>query len=184
MKPGGAEMHDVLTDSAKDTVALYVTGLLASEAGADFERHVDGGCVACREELRALNSVMGMLSLAAPLATAPARLRDRIRQIPRASRVVRSDEGVWKAFGPGMVTKDLDFDAATGNRTFLLKMEPGAAIPPHHHAGVEQCYVVAGEAIVTGMRFGAGDYLRESAGTDHAAVRTETGCLLLLMTLG
>jgi anti-sigma factor ChrR (cupin superfamily) len=174
-------MHDVLDDVAKETVASYVAGLLDREAGALFERHVDAGCPACRVELDALNAVAGLLILAAPLATPPARLRERIRQIPRASYSLRSEDGVWKPFCDGIAMKNLDFDAASRTSTFLCRMEPGASIPPHHHPGPEQCYLVSGEAIIEGTTYRAGDYVRESAGTNHSEVHTKTGCLLLLI---
>lgn len=178
-------MHTILNDKEKDRIVSYVMGLLEPTAATAFERHVDGGCAACADELHALNGVAGLLSLTAPLATPPARLRDRILKIPRASHVAShvmlSTDGEWRQVCAGVAMKQLDFDTASQTITCLCRMEPGGAIPPHRHSKPEQCFVVSGEVILEGKTFHAGDYVRESAGTDHATVYTATACMLLLV---
>lgn len=174
--------HDILDDDARDAAAAYVLGLMDPGAEAAFELHVEG-CAACRAEMHSLSTLSGILMLASPQVAPPAGLRERILQIPRSSHVVRSQEGGWRPLVDGVVLKQLDFDPEAQAKTFLCRIAPGAMVPPHHHTGPEQCFVVEGEAVIGGITFQAGDYIREAAGTDHEAVYTKTGCLLLLTTL-
>jgi anti-sigma factor ChrR (cupin superfamily) len=68
--------------------------------------------------------------------------------------------------------------------TFLLRLDPGAVIPQHLHHGAEECYVLEGELRTWDTVLRAGDFLRSPPGSDHAASRSEGGCLLLLTTAG
>jgi|SRR5215470_13353052 len=52
----------------------------------------------------------------------------------------RRSEGVWLDIAPGVPLKMLRVvDAATGERTALLQIEPGLSCPEHDHSEVEEC---------------------------------------------
>src|SRR5262245_17545067 len=110
-------MHAKLTDQLRERAALYALGALAPDEHREFERHLDGGCPACRAEVESLGTVAGNLALAAePMAPRPevrARLLAEIRSTPAAPEpypvvgmrstppgpepypVVFEDEGDW-----------------------------------------------------------------------------------------
>jgi anti-sigma factor ChrR (cupin superfamily) len=96
--------------------------------------------------------------------------------------VVRKDEGKWKETPfPGVSVKRLFLDRETRMATVLMRIQPGAAYPPHHHKGTEQCLVLEGDVQLGSTRLTAGDYTRNDALSDHGTIRSEAGCLLMLM---
>lgn len=64
--------------------------------------------------------------------------------------------------------------------TILLKLEPGARYPYHNHPGGEELFVLNGSCFVNDTELQAGDYLYTPKDFKHA-VRTDTGCELMLM---
>jgi len=63
-----------------------------------------------------------------------------------------------------------------------LAMEPGAVIPAHLHKNVaEVLYVVEGDFINEGKRYGAGTTLHIKAGMPHGPHSTDSGCKLLVL---
>lgn len=79
-----------------EVAPLYALGVLDDAERAEFEAHL-AGCEQCREEVREMGEVVGMLANAVPSVSPPAGLRDRIlteaRQSPRASRNSSDDAG-------------------------------------------------------------------------------------------
>jgi anti-sigma factor ChrR (cupin superfamily) len=73
-------------------------------------------------------------------------------------------------------------DAETKNITSLLKLGPGAAYPAHHHAGVEQCLVIEGTVRIGQILLESGDFEYANAGTEHAVVQSDSGCVLMLIS--
>lgn len=75
-------------------VAAYVLGALDAGEAESFERHLKG-CVVCRDEVMALEHVVGALPMAADQHRAPRRLKRRVmrsvRSEIRAHAEVRSD---------------------------------------------------------------------------------------------
>src|SRR6185437_4831175 len=64
------------------------------------------------------------------------------------SRHVKPDEMPWQQLQfPGCEIKPLYFDAKTGQATLLFKMAPGATLPDHEHALLEQTYVLEGSLV-------------------------------------
>jgi anti-sigma factor ChrR (cupin superfamily) len=82
---------------------------------------------------------------------------------------------------PGIRMKVLALNRAVGYATLLLDVAPGTRFPAHHHAGAEECYVVSGSLYTCDRRMTAGDFLHADANTDHGELRTEEGCLVLLV---
>jgi hypothetical protein len=88
---------------------------------------------------------------------------------------IRLDDPGWVEVVPGVLKRQL-WDA----HTFLARLEPGCAFPPHDHPWTEHCLVVSGDMIVDDVVFGPGDYHAPRAGSRHGDLRTEKGLLLLV----
>jgi anti-sigma factor ChrR (cupin superfamily) len=60
-------------------------------------------------------------------------------------------------------------------------MEAGAHYPSHHHAAIEELFMLSGDLHVENHVMGAGDYCRADSGSIHGETFTEAGCLFLMM---
>ena len=121
---------------------------------------------------------------AAGAVEAPAGARERLMARVNASKLysLRADQGTW---GPGPVpgtrVKLLSIDRQRNSATILMRVDPGAKYPPHHHSGGEDCYVISGEIIVAGQRLHAGDFHRADGDSDHGVLASEAGAEVLLV---
>jgi quercetin dioxygenase-like cupin family protein len=103
---------------------------------------------------------------------------------PRDSRVVRPDAMEWEPIRyPGCFVKTLVVDPQAGLLTVLLKMEPGARLPDHEHALIEQTWMLEGKLVdldgpEQGLEVGPGEFVWRPAGSRHAAGAPE-GALML-----
>ena len=124
------------------------------------------------------------LAVASATEGPPPGARERLMDRIEASRLysLRSDQGTW---GPGPVpgtrVKLLSLDRQRNSATILMRVDPGARYPPHHHSGGEDCYVISGEIIVAGQRLHAGDFHRAEADSDHGVLASDTGAEVLLV---
>jgi len=91
---------------------------------------------------------------------------------------IRADEGDWQRFMPKVGMKVLMRQGDT--LTYLLRLEPGAVVPPHDHPLTEECVVLAGEARIGDLVVRAGDYHAAPAGRPHGLLSSENGALLFL----
>lgn len=91
---------------------------------------------------------------------------------------IRAEEGEWHPLAPGVTLKLLHRDVTS--EIFLLRLRPGAALPPHGHYLDEACYVVEGTARLGDVCVKAGDYHHAHAGSVHGVVTTDTGAVLLI----
>lgn len=96
----------------------------------------------------------------------------------RGLLTVRANEGDWKAFLPNVSIKVLRRE--TDALTYLLKLEPGAALLPHEHPQDEECIVLSGEARIGDLVVRAGDYHCAYAGNPHGVISSEQGAVLFL----
>ncbi|HYJ17706.1 MAG TPA: cupin domain-containing protein [Burkholderiales bacterium] len=102
---------------------------------------------------------------------------------PLSSRYVNMQDLAWrKTAFPGVEIKVLLEDKETGLMTSLTRMAPGAVLPLHEHAGVEQTYVLEGRLVDGEGEVRAGGYVWRPAGSRHIATAPE-GALLLGMFL-
>lgn len=94
---------------------------------------------------------------------------------------VDSDSTPWHAstFAPGVEVKDLG--AANGRSMQLVRFPPGTVFPTHKHAGPEFVYVLEGELIQNGQRLGRGWASVSQAETVDDDVKSETGCMFLIV---
>ena len=99
-----------------------------------------------------------------------------------ASRFVNVDALPWeKTRHPGVETKALYADPATGALTVLTKIAPGAKLPDHEHVLVEQTYVLEGTLHCGEGVCRAGDFVWRPAGSRHEAWGGPEGCVALAM---
>src|SRR6202171_278304 len=64
----------------------------------------------------------------------------------------------------GCEAKTLLFDRTTGLMTALMRFQPGAVLPDHEHAGIEQTYVLEGSLVdkegpAKGIECKAGEFI-------------------------
>lgn len=101
-----------------------------------------------------------------------------------ASRVVHANDMDWEPIKyPGCFVKTLMVDPREGLLTVLLKMEPGAQLPDHEHALMEQTYMIEGRLVdlegpEKGLEVGPGEFVYRPAGSRHAAYTPDGGLML------
>ncbi len=106
-----------------------------------------------------------------------------------ASRLVKPDELGWQDIRyPGCKVKTLLFDPESGLLTALVKMEPGAELPDHEHALIEQTYVLEGRLVDkdgpdAGLEVGPGEFVWRPAGSRHSAWAPEGGLMLAVFQI-
>ena len=137
----------------------------------DFRRAVDAWS-------RRLAPLLEQVSPKTPAVSAWSAIQRRVGGGPSVAR--RRSEGVWLDIAPGVQLKMLRVDPPTGERTALLRMEPGASCPEHDHPEVEECFVLEGEVNIDGHDYRRGDYVVAQAGTRHDTIVSVPGALLLL----
>ena len=87
----------------------------------------------------------------------------------------------WEALDqPGFWLKRLYQDDAKGEKTWLMKMDPGAYSPPHAHDDFEQVYMLEGSMDDDEKVLSAGDYVCRAPGAVHSAT-TKTGALAMVV---
>lgn len=105
---------------------------------------------------------------------------------PLASRVVHANAMDWEPIRyPGCKVKTLMVDPKLGLLTVLLKMEPGAQLPDHEHALMEQTYMLEGRLVdlegpEKGLEVGPGEFVYRPAGSRHAAYTPEGGLMIAI----
>ena len=79
---------------------------------------------------------------------------------------------------PDIAYLPISFDKSTRQGCYLMRMQPGAAVLPHEHPGMEEFLILGGDFIDSdGRVFRRGDFVSYDAGTRHHS-RTEKGCLI------
>ena len=101
---------------------------------------------------------------------------------PLASRFVNVAALPWEQTRhPGVETKALVADPASGLLTVLTKMAPGARLPDHEHVLIEQTLVLEGALHCGEGVCKAGDFVWRPAGSRHEAWAGKKGGLFLAM---
>ena len=102
------------------------------------------------------------------------------------SRHLKPQEMPWEKLRfPGCEIKSLFFDPKTGVATMLFRMEPGAMLPDHEHALIEQTYVLEGSLVDkdgpdAGLEVKAGEFVWRPAGSRHSAWCPNGGTMLAI----
>lgn len=182
-------------DAFADFAAMYVSGALSPEEQHEFEQSLAAALTHQRRLLARDTIVLEALAAASrPISPNPglkAALMARVSADAKARLGTPSDEQTpfltlraeaadWAELAPGVKARTLLDDRTINRVTLLIRMEPGADYPDHHHAGVEECYVIDGTLNIAGTILNKGDYQRCLPHTDHGASFSTTGCLLLI----
>lgn len=109
-----------------------------------------------------------------------ARILGRARDDGRAAALltIRSGEGEWIRLGPKVEMKPLH--KVGGITHFLMRLAPGAVLPPHGHDQDEECICLEGEVQFGDIVVRAGDFHLAPRGTPHGLMRSRKGALLYL----
>ena len=90
----------------------------------------------------------------------------------------------WQSSGTeGFWIKSLFEDERSAQRTWLMKVEPGAWSPPHSRTELKQIYVLEGTFYDQEREYVAGDYIIRAAGTEHTA-GSRSGAIVMLIYSG
>lgn len=112
-------------------------------------------------------------------ALAKLKPKGRMQPTPGGSTYVRPGGMKWAPTQFEKVSiKVLYEDKAKGEMTCLLRLDPGAQLPMHVHADIEQSYVIAGSITDHDGTAQAGDYVWRKAGSAHEN-RSNTGAVVL-----
>src|SRR5262249_47739230 len=134
--------------------------------------HIDA-CAECRRELEALRDVIDSFAfwptdVLRPTTDLWARLRGRIAEESGAPSVApplrQWSEPEWEEVAAGISCKLLATDTRKNRVSMLVKLAPGAAYPPHRHAGVEELHLLHGELWIDDRKLYPGDYNRGEPG--------------------
>jgi len=171
-----------MPDVSGEPAGEFVLGALEADERRDVERHMreDPGFRRSVDAwTRRLTPLADRVAPVTPPASAWAAIRQRIGGgAPSISR--RQSEGVWLEVAPRTKLKMLHVDPVTGERTGLMRMEPGSVYPEHDHPESEECFVLEGVVNIEGMDYRPGDYVIAYAGGRHDVIRSASGGLLLL----
>jgi quercetin dioxygenase-like cupin family protein len=107
------------------------------------------------------------------------RLLERVADADNSHTTIDGDEGDWQPFLEGVTMKVLrEHD---GVLSYLLRLQPGAVLPPHRHPRDEECIVLDGHLRVgTHIDIGPGGYHLARGGALHASITTATGATIFL----
>ena len=110
------------------------------------------------------------------------RIADEERVAPALPAARRWSEPKWEKVAPGISCKLLATDMERSRVSMLVRLAPGAAYPPHIHAGVEELHLLHGELWIDSRTLHPGDYNRGEPGAVDKRVWSETGCTCVLIT--
>jgi DNA-binding NarL/FixJ family response regulator len=115
-----------------------------------------------------------------------ARLAQRIAAEEGEEWVASAPDGVpeseWEDVASGISCQLLATDEQKERVSMLVRLAPGAAYPPHHHAGVEELYLLDGKLVIDDKTLYPGEYNRAEPDTGDQRVWSETGCTCVLLT--
>lgn len=118
-----------------------------------------------------------------PDAGAKARVKQRLLRRIAADSTPRhltlpATAGSWQPFGAGVTMKVLHQDGDT--LSYLLRLQPGASLPPHRHPQDEECLVLEGEMHIGEVVIGPGGYHLGRCGVLHDRLSSPGGALIFL----
>ncbi|MEX2223957.1 MAG: cupin domain-containing protein [Candidatus Rokuibacteriota bacterium] len=183
----GSDTHD---RDYREWVSLYALQALPSSEIPVVEAHISA-CGDCQQEMEALRPIIGAFvswptDVLRPAASLWERLARRIAAETGQEPVVPAPQGraepEWEEAAPGISCKLLATDTEKDRVSMLVRLAPGAAYPPHRHAGVEELYLLHGELMIDDKKLYPGDYNRAEAGSADQRVWSETGCTCVLLT--
>lgn len=86
--------------------------------------------------------------------------------------------------GEKVYWRNISYDQASGQGSYLMIMEPGTRCNPHRHNGPEEFYIIEGDLVdCDGYAYGAGDFVSLAGGSAHYSI-SHTGCKLVVTHRG
>jgi anti-sigma factor ChrR (cupin superfamily) len=173
-----------VTTPLEELAALDAAGALDEAEQREYRAKLSSASQEERAAIAQLYEMAAQLAAGSAASAPPDGARERLMKRIDGSRLysLRANEGMWTR-GPvaGTRVKLLSLDRLRNSATILMRVDPGAKYPPHHHSGGEDCYVISGEIIVAGQRLRAGDFHRAEPDSDHGVLSSETGAEILLV---
>jgi anti-sigma factor ChrR (cupin superfamily) len=179
---------------------LYALDMLSAE-----ERHwVEQQLLECpdlTEELVSYQSAVSAIPYSVSAASLPTNLKHRLfdrlalaapESAPGSNVVmapvsspavaVRAQDRDWQpSFVPGVMIAIVHIDEVKREQVGFLRAEPGVHYPLHRHAAVEEIFMLAGDLVIEGQVYEAGDYIRSAPDSSHAPY-TSGGCQFFFRT--
>jgi mannose-6-phosphate isomerase-like protein (cupin superfamily) len=180
--------YDLLRFAAKENHALHVPVAIAHDRvePADYTRIsiAQGQALPTEKPLvrcigqrpGGLGEIVKLVLFSDPVPPHPWGMEKTIKP---ELKLVPAEAQDWRRLPLPGVSLALLRDHA-GERTLLLRMEPGARHPRHLHPAGEQLYVLEGDVDIDGQRLTAGDFLYTPPGASHA-VASVNGCLMFIV---
>ncbi len=175
---------------------LYALDLLSEEERAWVEQQLIE-CPELAEELAEYQTAAAAIIYSSPAVEMAADLKDRLfdrlgldspvtveeKAPPLPFFSVRSQDVNWRPHSrvPGVSIALLNTDPIKREIVGLLRAEPGVRYPFHIHATGEEIYMLEGDLVIGNEAYGAGDYIRSHAGSNHAP-HTNGGCMFFFRT--
>lgn len=129
-----------------------------------------------------IDALASATSSESPSPEAAIRIREQLFQRVHAPGpdflFVHSHEGEWIPLLKGVELKVLRQE--TDSRSYLLRLSPGAKLPPHEHSLDEESLVLEGDATINGVLCRIGDYHFAPRGKPHGWLSSQKGCLLFV----
>lgn len=91
---------------------------------------------------------------------------------------VRARSGNWRTVKSGVRVKMLW--NAPHSSSVLIELAPGASLPVHRHASLEEGIVLSGSFEIDGKQLGPGDYHMSHAGSRHGRITSRQGVVAYL----
>ena len=95
------------------------------------------------------------------------------------NRAITPDQLPWQPLRSGVDICSLHQDGETGYHWALLRYQPGASVPLHHHPGYEQILVLSGQQKDDRGTYGPGSLIINLPGSQHQVTSAE-GCVVLI----
>lgn len=186
-------------EAVYELIALYAAGALPQAEQQEVEERLRQGWpegeAAWQEMQPALQSLLQTQPPEEPSPALKARLLEMLPQAKPVQAIIppasipslagitfqhQRDAAFMPTPYPGISIRMLHVDQKQKQFSALMKVEPGAVYPHHHHDGYEECLVLEGTLMVGDTKMVAGDYQRADAGSDHVDQWSETGALLYI----
>ena len=164
--------------------AEYVLGTLEADDRYEFEAEMRQEPT-LRELVETWERDLAPLLTSAPDATPSPDTWSRIERriaatetAPNSIRTVLKTDAAWTTFLLGVEKKQLHIDPKAKVQSYLLRLAPGASLPPHNHKMTEECIVLEGEVSLAGQILSAGDFQMLPAGSYHVEMFSAGGAVV------